>query len=146
MLFHFCIGNGPKSFARHHHHHLSPMFCCPRCYLWRQDWMIMRDDIPCRFFHLTLATRREEQITDGWWISSALGCRSLKLTGAKRREFSGMIQFITGNHPSNPHSLRLAPGNHQWVNFFSDNQLMFLWIQRRFSQFWLWKIMWCTLW
>ena len=38
----------------------------------------------------------------------------LQLTGAKRREFSGMIHFITSNnHPSNPqqpiHSLRLAP-------------------------------------
>ena len=36
------------------------------------------------------------------------------LTGAKRREFSGMIPVITSNnHPSNPqqpiHSLRLAP-------------------------------------
>ena len=36
------------------------------------------------------------------------------LTGAKRREFSGMIHWLTiNNHPSNPqqpiHSLRLAP-------------------------------------
>jgi hypothetical protein len=42
-----------------------------------------------------------------------------KLTGAKRREFSGMIHFITSNnHPSNPqqpiHSLRLAPVSHSW--------------------------------
>ena len=39
-----------------------------------------------------------------------------KLTGAKRREFSGMIHWLTiNNHTSNPqqpiHSLRLAPRN-----------------------------------
>ena len=41
------------------------------------------------------------------------------LTGAKRREFSGMIHFITSNHPSNPqqpiHSLRLAPVSNIWI-------------------------------
>jgi len=54
----------------------------------------------------------------------------IKLTAAKRREFSGMIHWLTiNNHPSNPqqpiHSLRLAPvsycitmENHrfQWEN------------------------------
>jgi len=49
------------------------------------------------------------------------------LTGAKRREFSGMIHWLTiNNHPSNPqqpiHSLRLAPVSFVCFTFVARSQ------------------------
>ena len=48
-----------------------------------------------------------------WILYDICGYFCPFLTGAKRREFSGMIHWLTiNNHPSNPHSypfLRLAP-------------------------------------
>ena len=48
-----------------------------------------------------------------WILYDICGYVCPFLTGAKRREFSGMIHWLTiNNHPSNPHSypfLRLAP-------------------------------------
>ena len=93
----------------------------------------------------------------GWYSGKLTGFITgglIFITGAKRREFSGMIHWLTiNNSPSNPqqpiHSLRLAPVSHgkifmgiswsipeywkiygkiKWLNILNIRELLLLWI------------------